>query len=183
MDFCRCWSPDEMIFFPASKESVMTRTCCASDSSRARVRPMRIAINSASSEVMLFACALSCAITLLSFQMWATAVADLTVLTLLSEMMAMSLDEFWVSLNARLSFKEWSKSASLLGDAEEWKTVLLEKWSTNRKPGWKRIWNGSNLSLILLSLLLTSLIGLLSFVFCFWVRLARANLCWFWFLF
>ena len=32
--------------------------------------------------------------------------ADPTVLTLLSEMMAMSLDEFWVSLNARLSFKE-----------------------------------------------------------------------------
>ena len=69
MDFCRCWLPDEMIFFPASRESVMTRTCCTSESSRVHVRPMHIAINSASSGVMLFACALSCAMTLLSFQM------------------------------------------------------------------------------------------------------------------
>jgi len=53
-----------------------------------------MAINSASKGVMLTACALSWEMTLLSFQVWAIAVANPDVLTLLSEMIATSLDDF-----------------------------------------------------------------------------------------
>ena len=53
-----------MIFFPPLSESVMTRICCASEFSKAAVRPMHMAINLASSGVMLIAYALSCALTL-----------------------------------------------------------------------------------------------------------------------
>ena len=93
IDFWRYCSPEEVIFFPASSESVMTRIWCASVFSKAAVRPIRMAISSASIEVMLFEWALSVSITLLSFHTCATAVADPTALTLPSEMTAMSLDD------------------------------------------------------------------------------------------
>ena len=83
-----------MIFFPASGASVMTRIWCASMFSNADVRPICMAINSTSIEVTLFVCALSLSMTLLSFYMCATAVADPTVLTLPSEITAMLLDDF-----------------------------------------------------------------------------------------
>ena len=44
--------------------------------------------------------------TLLSFHMYTIAVADPDVLTLPSEMTAISLDDFCIFLNARLSFNE-----------------------------------------------------------------------------
>ena len=93
IDFWRYCSPEEVIFFPASSESVMTRIWCASMFSKADARPIRIAINSASNEVILFERALSVLITLLSFHTCAMTVADPVVLTLPSEITAMSLDD------------------------------------------------------------------------------------------
>ena len=166
IDFCRYWLPKVMIFFSASRASVMTRIWCVSEFSNACMRPMHMAINSASTRVMLFVWALSRAMTLLFFQTCAMAVADPDVLTLPSMITAISSYDFWVLSNAKLSFNEWTNKSLSSDDLGEWKTILSEKWSTNCKLGWKIIWKGSNSSLILLSLLLTSLIGLLSFDFC-----------------
>ena len=95
-----------MIFFPASSASVIMRIWYASEFSNADVRPIHMAINLASSGVMLLVCTLSWIMTLLSFQMCVMAVADPDVLTLLSKITAISLDNFCVFLNARLSFNE-----------------------------------------------------------------------------
>ena len=108
-----------MIFFPASSASVMTRIWCASAFSKADVRPIRIAINSASNKVTLFVCALSLSITLLSFHTCAMAVADPTALMLPSEITAMLLGDFWTFSNTRLSSDECSKRASSLDETGE----------------------------------------------------------------
>ena len=95
-----------MIFFPALSLSVITRIWCVSELSNADMRPMCIAINSASNGVTLFVCALSQAMTLLSFQMCVMAVADPDVLTLPSIMTVISSDDFCVLSNTMLSFNE-----------------------------------------------------------------------------
>ena len=57
----------KMIFFSASSTSMMTKIWCAFEFLKADVRPIHMAISSASSRVTLFVYALSCAMTLLSF--------------------------------------------------------------------------------------------------------------------
>ena len=74
MDFWRGWLPELIIFCSATKESVMTIMCWTSLLSSIYMRPMHMAMSLASTGVMLMAWVLRQLITLLFFQMWATAV-------------------------------------------------------------------------------------------------------------
>ena len=91
------------------------------------IRPMHIAMSSASNRMMLVACVLRHLVTLLSFQMWATAVADTVALTLPSAMTAISSEAICVLLNVISSFDKWMNNPLSLDDSGELKTILLEK--------------------------------------------------------
>ena len=182
MDFCRCWSPKLMILFPAASKSVMTIIWYASVFSSTNMRPMCIAMSSASNGMMLVVWALRQLVTLLSFQMWVTAVAEPIALTLLSVMTVIFIEVICVLLKTMSSFDKWTNRPLLLDDSGEWKVILSEKWSTNCKLGWKIEWKGSNSFLIFVSLSLTSLIGLFSLDYCLLVKLANEYLWGFWFL-
>ena len=95
-----------MIFFPTLSEFVMTRIWCISKLSIADMRLICIVINSAFNGETLFVCTLRQAVTLLSFHMYITAVADPNALTLPSKMTAVSLNDFCVFSKARLNFDE-----------------------------------------------------------------------------
>ena len=163
-------------------ELVMTVISWILLSFMAGMRPMWIAISSASIEVTLMVWIYNCLTTEYSDQIWATTVATWDFLMPLSVMTATLLWKVWEEEKVLLRFWIWENKTSSEKERDKWKLILPEKWLTILELRGKKGLRGSKHLWTLLRHLFTSLIGLLRFAYCLTVSLDVATLYKSWFL-